>query len=81
MICSNWIYQNIHAVYEEKLHDIRNLRNVLAHGERAFKEVGKGYTLNDMKKYGEATYNYLLQLVKIVNSYFSGKMYLAANRI
>ena len=55
--------------------------NNIAHGERAFKEVGKGYTLNDMKKYGEATYNYLLQLVKIVNSYFSGKMYLAANRI
>ncbi len=81
-LLKDWgLEDDFHAVDEEKLHDIRNFRNVLAHGERAFKEVGKGYTLNDMKKYGEATYNYLLQLVKIVNSYFSGKMYLAANRI
>lgn len=72
---------DFHAAGEAKLYDIRNFRNILAHGERAFKEVGKGYSLNDMEKYGEATYNYLLQLVVIVNSYFSNKMYLAANRI
>lgn len=72
---------NFHATGEEKLRDIRNFRNILAHGERAFKEVGKGYSLNDMEKYGEVTYNYLLQLVIIVNSYFSNKMYLVVNRI
>jgi len=81
-LLKNWGFaDDFHATGEAKLHDIRNFRNILAHGERAFKEVGKGYSLNDMEKYGEATYNYLLQLVRIVNSYFSDKKYLAANRI
>ena len=81
-LLKNWGFaDDFHATGEAKLHDIRNFRNILAHGGRAFKEVGKGYSLNDMEKYGEATYNYLLQLVRIVNSYFSDKKYLAANRI
>ena len=82
ILLKNWGFaDDFHATGEAKLHDIRNFRNILAHGERAFKEVGKGYSLNDMEKYGEATYNYLLQLVRIVNSYFIDKKYFAANLI
>lgn len=73
----NWgIAEDFHAPSEEKLRDIRQYRNTLAHGERAFKDVGKGYSVREMEQYGDVVYNYLQQLVDIINIYFNKKQYI-----
>ena len=67
-LLKNWGFaDDFHATGEAKLHDIRNFRNILAHGERAFKDVGKSLSLSDMQKYGTVTYKYLSQIVSVAN--------------
>ena len=76
-LLKNWGFaDDFHATGEAKLHDIRNFRNILAHGERAFKDVGKSLSLSDMQKYGTVTYKYLSQIVSVANLYFEEKKYL-----
>lgn len=70
------IADDFHADGEVKLRDIRQFRNVLAHGERAFKEVGKDYSVKEIEQYGKVVYNYLHHLVQIINCFFSTRQYL-----
>lgn len=79
-LLKKWGFKDdFHVEKEEKLFEIRKYRNILAHGEKAFKEVGKQFTIGDMKKFGKATHDYLLELVRIMDSYFRNKKYLKIN--
>jgi len=71
------IVSNFHATGEEKLLDIKSYRNALAHGERAFKEVGRNYTMRDMNEYNQVLYTYLSSLLLNVRYFFENKQYLA----
>lgn len=76
-LLKDWGFKDdFHIEEESKLYDIRRVRNALAHGERAFKDVGKSLSLSDMQKYGTVTYKYLSQIVSVANLYFEEKKYL-----
>lgn len=75
-LLSNWgVNGDFHVDKEEKLRDIKEYRNSLAHGERAFKEIGRNFTMSEMQKYNLAVYNYLFELVKILKIYIQNKLY------
>ncbi|WP_297968373.1 MAE_28990/MAE_18760 family HEPN-like nuclease [uncultured Anaerovibrio sp.] len=64
-ILERWgIYKDFHMQGEEKLLVVKNHRNTLAHGDRSFKEIGRDYTISDLKEYTTYCYNYLIELVK-----------------
>lgn len=71
------IVSDFHTIGEEKLLDIKSYRNALAHGERAFKEVGRNYTMQDMKEYNQVLYTYLSGLLLNVRHFLDNKQYLA----
>lgn len=55
---------------------IKDKRNNLAHGEFTFSEIGRNYTIRDLIKYKEETTNYLLSVLKEIESFITNKMYL-----
>ena len=71
------IATDFHVDGEKKLLDIKTHRNALAHGERAFNDVGRGYTMRDMEQYLESTYAYLSNLIQTFNLFIESKSYLA----
>ena len=70
------INSDFHAAGEEKLLDIKSYRNALAHGERAFKEVGRNYTMRDMNEYSQVLYTYMSSLLLNVRYFLDNKQYL-----
>jgi hypothetical protein len=77
MLLHNWgVTSDFHVDNEEKLRDIKEFRNALAHGEKAFKEIGRNYTLSDMQKYSHVIFNYLFEFVKIFKAYIKNKYYM-----
>ncbi len=70
------IEADFHVKEEERLRDIREYRNTLAHGERAFKEIGRNYTMRDMRKYSRTLYQYLNSLVQTIKPYIEEKRYM-----
>lgn len=76
-LMNEWdIDSDFHFRGEEKLLTIKNYRNVLAHGERSFKDVGRGYTMKEMREFGEILFDYLNALIQIIELYLKSKGYL-----
>lgn len=71
------IATDFHTDGEKNLLVIKTHRNALAHGERAFNDVGRGYTMRDMEQYLESTHAYLSNLIQTFNLFIESKSYLA----
>ena len=59
-----------------KLLTVKTRRNHLAHGHYSFKECGKDYTIQDVKKIKNETIDYLTQILDNVEIYINNKEYL-----
>ncbi len=59
----------------EKLEKIKNHRNELAHGDFSFREIGKDYTLTDIRAFKEETIAYLEQIIENIETYINKKAY------
>ena len=57
------------------LADIRGRRNDLAHGTFSFTEVGKEYSIEDLKKMKDETFNYLTEIIHNIDSYLKNQDY------
>ena len=57
----------------------KDYRNSLAHGERSFKEVGRGYILDEMKKFCCNTRYYLDKLLIVFFDFIVNKKFLTIN--
>ncbi|MBP3366676.1 MAG: hypothetical protein J6K96_06730 [Treponema sp.] len=76
-LLKDWgIMENFHFANEEKLKDIKDYRNSLAHGERAFKEVGRNYSIQDINCFCVCVYEYLLKLEIIFSNFIEKREYL-----
>jgi hypothetical protein len=60
------------------LDDVRGKRNVLAHGEQTFEEVGRQYTVEDLKAAKQRLVLFLRKYVKRVELYVEARAYKAA---
>jgi hypothetical protein len=60
----------------EKLVDIKDKRNDLAHGVKSFKEVGQGKTIEDLLKIKEEVIEYLRQILENITTYLDNQEYL-----
>lgn len=70
--------------YEEskdgrRLVTIKDKRNILAHGEYTFSEVGKDYTYNELIKLKEETVAYIDDVLDKVEIYIKNKGYLSSS--
>lgn len=62
----------------EAFKEIRNKRNLLAHGDLTFKECGKDYTIQQINEYKNHVVNYLELVLKNIEDYINQKNYLCA---
>lgn len=61
----------------EKLRTIKNYRNDLAHGNTTFSEVGRSYSLNQLKEYKEETIAYMEKIIDNIDYYLTNQWYLS----
>lgn len=67
----------LHVKNEEMLVEIKSVRNKLAHGEYSYAEIGRGYTINEIrKKYIFSMFKYVNAYEKQIEIYLDGKKYL-----
>jgi hypothetical protein len=60
----------------EKLVDIKDKRNDLAHGVKSFKEVGQGKTIEDLLEIKKEVIEYLRQILENIKTYLDNQEYL-----
>jgi len=60
----------------QNLVDIKDKRNDLAHGDKSFKEVGQGKTIEDLLKIKEEVIEYLRQILENIKTYLDNQEYL-----
>lgn len=70
------IHDDFHVIDEEYLLTIKTQRNILAHGNRSFADVGRGYLVKDIEKYNKATLFYLKELRKLFYDFISADKYI-----
>jgi len=58
-----------------ELLDIKNKRNRLAHGERTFYDIGKDYTVNDIKILSDSVQNFLEDFINKAEIFISQQQY------
>lgn len=76
-LLSAWgINTNFHVDKEEKIRDIKEFRNTLAHGEKAFKEIGRNYTTQELCEYCTVLYSYLSTVVDCFRDYIQHRKYM-----
>lgn len=68
-----------HSKNEHKLCEIKNYRNQLAHGEKSYSELGRNYTIRDLIKYRDATFDYINGYINIIEKYLNEGGYLQSN--
>jgi hypothetical protein len=73
---------NINTDYNRTKHgshlvSIKDKRNDLAHGIFSFTEVGKEYTISDLKDMKDKTINYISDILDNIESYLKNKEYCA----
>lgn len=56
---------------------IKNKRNGLAHGNNTFYDVGRDYTVNDVSKFKEETFNYLSDVISNIELFIHERRYYA----
>lgn len=59
----------------KKLEKVKHHRNELAHGDFSFREIGKEYTLTDIREFKDETIAYLEQIIKNIEIYINKKAY------
>jgi MAE_28990/MAE_18760-like HEPN len=60
----------------EHLEDIRNNRNILAHGNESFAKIGKDASFEDLLKVKEEVIEYLQQILQNIQEYLENEKYL-----
>ena len=70
------IWRDFHVDGEEKLLIIKNHRNILAHGEKSFREIGRNYTVLEIEKFSECVFQYLSALIKCFSEYIGHEQYI-----
>jgi hypothetical protein len=60
----------------QSLVDIKDKRNDLAHGDKSFKEVGQGKTIEDLLKIKKEVIEYLRQILENIKTYLDNQEYL-----
>ncbi|MEG4349131.1 MAE_28990/MAE_18760 family HEPN-like nuclease [Microcoleus sp. LAD1_D3] len=60
----------------KNLVDIKEKRNDLAHGDKSFKEVGQGKTIEDLLEIKEEVIEYLRQILENIKTYLDNQEYL-----
>lgn len=60
------------------LETVKGRRNVLAHGEQSFEEIGSSYTVSDLKEIRLRSLAYLRQYVRRVDKYIADSAFKAA---
>jgi hypothetical protein len=61
-----------------RLSDVKDKRNLLAHGTLSFSECGREYTLSDLVEIKEQTYVFLLGLLDGMTKYYDAEGYLVS---
>lgn len=61
----------------EKLRTIKEYRNDLAHGNITFSEVGRSYSLNQLREYKEETIAYMEKIIENIEYYLNNQRYLS----
>jgi hypothetical protein len=59
----------------QNLVTIKNKRNGLAHGNHTFYDVGKDYTVNDINRYKQETFEYLSEVITNIEIFITTKKY------
>ncbi len=59
----------------EKLQKVKNHRNELAHGNFSFREIGKDYTLTDIRDFKDEIIAYLERIIENIETYIDQKEY------
>jgi hypothetical protein len=59
------------------LHDIKEIRNDLAHGDKSFAEVGRGKSIEELIKIKDEVVEYIKQILNNIESYLISNQYLA----
>ncbi|MCD4670354.1 MAG: hypothetical protein K8S14_07905 [Actinomycetia bacterium] len=59
----------------KKLDKVKDHRNALAHGVFSFREIGKEYTLTDIREFKDETIAYLEQIIENIEIYINKKAY------
>lgn len=59
----------------QNLVTIKNKRNGLAHGNHTFYDVGKDYTVNDINRYKQETFEYLSDVITNIEIFITTKKY------
>lgn len=65
----------------ERLVEVKNKRNDLAHGEITFNEAGRDTSLNDLEDIKTDVFGYMQQFIINVDVYLSSRQYLASPAI
>lgn len=60
----------------EKLQTIKEYRNDLAHGNTSFSEIGRSYSLNQLREYKEETIAYIEKIIENIEYYLNNRKYL-----
>jgi len=55
--------------------EIKNKRNRLAHGEQTFYDVGKDFTFNELNRYKQETFDYLLDVIEKIEIFIVAQKY------
>lgn len=70
------INDDFHFKGEEELLYVKNYRNKLAHGERTFKEVGREFTISEMRKKLSKVEIYMGAYIEIFVDYLENRKYM-----
>ena len=55
--------------------EIKNKRNRLAHGEQTFYEVGKDFSVNQLRAFKDETFKYLSNVIANIEMFIFDKQY------
>ncbi len=61
------------------LEEIKDKRNRLAHGEQTFYDVGKDFSVREIEKFKNETFEYLSDVINKIEEFIENKKYLKAN--
>ena len=55
--------------------ETKEKRNSLAHGEKTFKDCGKGYSYKDLKEHNDYIVEFLERIIDVIENYIQNKSY------
>ena len=67
------------AINQKMKEEIKDKRNRLAHGEQTFYDVGKDFSVREIEKFKNETFEYLSDVINKIEEFIENKKYLKAN--